>query len=133
MLLKNKRIFVLEDDPTNLAIISVILREHGAVVHFERWGVDTAKQLLSFLPVDIILLDLMLPNKISGYDVYDQIRAFPELKQIPVVAVTASDSDIERKKAREKGFQGFINKPIRYTYFPKLIAAVLNGEQVWSG
>jgi CheY-like chemotaxis protein len=131
MQLANKRIFVLEDDVYNLAIMSTMLRDQGAVVQFERWGVSTPQLLREFLPVDIVLLDLMLPKEISGYDVYDQIRAMPELANVPIVLVTAANADAEMKRAREKGFNGFIPKPLRFGRFSKQVLAIIDGEEIW--
>jgi CheY-like chemotaxis protein len=131
MLLKDKRVFVVEDNAGNLAIISLILSQNGAQVHFERWGVASGARLLQFMPVDIILLDLMLPNNVTGYDVFDQIRRMPELAHIPIVAVTAADPDKEMSKARQKGFNGFISKPIRLNTFGKYVADAIRGEEVW--
>ena len=131
MLLKGKRIFVVEDDPTNLAIISTILRRHGASVPFETWGTGTISSLKNSLPIDLILLDLGLPRGLSGYDVFEKIKAEPELADISVVVVTAADPSIEMPIARNKGMQGFISKPLSYANFGKTIAAVLDGQQVW--
>jgi CheY-like chemotaxis protein len=131
MLLTNKRIFILEDDVHNLAIMSTMLRDQGAVVRFERWGVGTTEVLRDFLPVDIILLDLMLPKQISGYDVYDQIRAMPEMADVPIVLVTAANADAEMKRSREKGFNGFIPKPLRFGRFSKQVLAIIDGEEIW--
>ena len=131
MLLSGKRIFVVEDDPSNLAIITTILRRHGASVPFETWGTGSVETLKMCLPIDLILLDLALPRGVSGYDVYDEIRSFPELADIPVVIVTAADPGIEMPVAREKGMNGFISKPLSYSTFGKSIASILNGNQVW--
>jgi CheY-like chemotaxis protein len=131
MLLQGKRIFVVEDDPSNLAIITTILRRYGASVPFETWGSGTVEKLRSILPIDLILLDLALPRGVSGYDVYDEIQLVPELKPIPVVLVTAADPTIEMVKARDKGINGFISKPLSYATFGKAIAAILEGEEIW--
>ena len=129
--LEGKRIFVLEDDVTNLAIISAILRRGGAEIFFDTWGKETLSVLLKFLPIHAILLDLNLPNNVSGFDVYDQIHARPELGNIPVIAVTATDPSIGMKKAREKGFNGYITKPIRTKTFVKAMSDILAGQEVW--
>jgi CheY-like chemotaxis protein len=131
MLLQGKRIFVVEDDPSNLAIITTILRRHGASVPFETWGSGTVDKLRSILPIDLILLDLALPRGLTGYDVFDEIKKVPELKDIPVVLVTAADPTIEMVKARDKGINGFISKPLSYATFGKAVDAILNGEGVW--
>ena len=77
------------------------------------------------------MLDLGLPRGLSGYDVFEKIKAEPELADISVVVVTAADPSIEMPIARNKGMQGFISKPLSYANFGKTIAAVLDGQQVW--
>lgn len=110
MLLQNKHIFVVEGSPRNLAIIRTILRENGARVSFDHWG-KTALDALLMQDVDIVLLDLMFPRQVTGMTFSAAIRAEPKITR-PVVAVTASDPDVEMNKARAHGFNGFLSKPI---------------------
>jgi CheY-like chemotaxis protein len=131
--LSAKRVMVIEDDIANLAIMSVALRQAGAVVQFERWGTETCKKLEEFMPVDVILLDLMFPANVSGYDVFNEIRAVPEFAHIPIVAVTAADPDKEMNRVRQHGFEGFIAKPIRGWSFGKLVKEIIDGKSVWVG
>ena len=130
-LLEGKKVFILEDDVNNLAVVTSMLRRYGATIYFDSWGVETAQTIKAFMPIDIILLDIHLPGGVTGYDVYDAIQEVPELKDVPVVAVTASDPDREMKKAREKGFNGYISKPIRTKSFIKSLLAIIEGEEVW--
>jgi CheY-like chemotaxis protein len=132
MLLSNKHIFIVEDNAVNAGIILTILQMQGATTHFDRWGTHTVHRLKDLPKVDLILMDLMLPNKVSGYDVYDQIKTIPALADIPVVIVSASDATAEMNKAREKGFRGYIPKPIDFTTFAKAIAYVLEGNVFWA-
>jgi CheY-like chemotaxis protein len=132
MLLSNKHIFIVEDNAVNAGIILTILQMQGATTHFDRWGTHTVHRLKDLPKVDLILMDLMLPNKVSGYDVYDQIKTIPALADIPVVIVSASDATAEMNKAREKGFRGYISKPIDFTTFAKAIAYVLEGNVFWA-
>lgn len=83
------------------------------------------------MPIDLILLDLMFPNHISGYDIFDRIRENPTFAHIPIVAISAADPALEMSKARAKGFSGFIGKPINLLQFPQQIVQLLEGEQVW--
>ena len=132
MELKDKRIFVVEDDPSNLAITLSILRKNGATVFYDRWGIDTKQKLLDSTPLDVILLDLMFPRGITGFDIYDQIQDAPSLLGIPCVIVTANSSIEQMKIARDKGLHGYITKPIDLERFAKMIAQVINGEKVWN-
>jgi len=132
MLLKDKRIFITEDNLTNRSVMQLLLEQAGAIVSFERWGHDTKKRLKQFAPVDVVLLDLMLPNNISGFDVYDEIRDLEEMKGIPIVAVSAKTPDTAIPETQAKGFDGFISKPIDYTRFAQQIAAIIDGQSIWA-
>jgi CheY-like chemotaxis protein len=87
--------------------------------------------LLSLHNVDIILLDLMLAKGISGFDIYDEIRALPQVATLPMIAVSAMDSAIAVPQVRRKGINVFIAKPIDRETVPAQVAQVLAGEQVW--
>lgn len=133
MLLAGKRIFYFEDDVQNRSIGQMILEREGAVFGFERWGREEGiKRLKTFAPVDLILLDLMFPNNITGYDIYDLIRREPEFAATPIAAVSASDPSVEIPKLQVKGFVGFIEKPISLRTFPQQIAALLEGKPIWT-
>ncbi|MCB9436222.1 MAG: response regulator [Anaerolineales bacterium] len=132
MLLTDKRIFVVEDNVAYANILMTALQMQGAQTYFDRWGTHTINRLLQLGHIDIILMDLMLANNISGYDVFDEIQAIPELSTIPVVVVSASDATLEMDKCRKKGFAGFISKPISLKTLPQTIARVLTGTPVWA-
>jgi len=131
MILPNRRIFIIEDDLANRAIVQIALEQEGAKTAIERWGVDAVQRIERFLPVDIILLDLMFPNNISGFDVFLEIRENAALRDIPIVAVSAAEPIASIAKAKEYGFDGFIAKPIDTDHFPQQIANILDGESLW--
>lgn len=130
--LKGKRVFIIEDKLSNLAIMQLFLEQHGAVIDYERWGIDTLRRLHNFKPVDLILLDLMFPNGVTGYDVFEIIRSDEAFARVPIAAVSASESSVAIRKTKEQGFSGFIAKPIEYDNFPLRIASLIAGEQVWA-
>ncbi|MBN1428108.1 MAG: response regulator [Anaerolineae bacterium] len=130
-LLSGKRIFVVEDDVTNLAIISTLLKQEEALVGFARWSSNTIGSMTLMAPIDAILLDLNLDHGSSGFDIFDKIRANKQFDKVPIVAVSALDPALAMSEARKKGFSGFISKPVDFSCFAEQIAAVANGEQVW--
>jgi CheY-like chemotaxis protein len=73
----------------------------------------------------------MLPKNVSGYDVFDVLRNDSLFANIPIVAISASDPEIEVPKLRAKGFNGFIAKPINLHSFPDQIVAILQQQQFW--
>jgi CheY-like chemotaxis protein len=130
-LLEGKRVFIVEDDVTNLAIASVLLKQHGAEVGFERWGANTMNLLRLMAPVDIILLDLNLQHGVSGLDVYATIRQDEAFANVPIVAVSALDPSLAIPQTKKKGFSGFISKPVEFNLFAEQIAKVIDGGEVW--
>jgi two-component system, cell cycle response regulator DivK len=131
MLLDFKKIFIVEDNIQNRVIFQMTLLRHGAVVDFDRWGRDTFQRLQGMFHVDLIILDLMLAQGASGFDIYDEIRTLEKLAHVPIVAVSAMDPAIAIPKVRKKGFAGFIAKPVDTDLFPRQIAKIIEGEQVW--
>ena len=129
--LAGTKVFIVEDNSANLSIAATVLREAGATVIFDVIGFNPVEQLQQFPHMDIILLDLNLRDGTSGFDIYDQIKVRPELAHVPVIAVSAVDPSMGIPEARQRGFNGFIGKPINITLFPKQIATVISGTEVW--
>lgn len=131
MLLKDKFIFVVEDNMQNRIIFQMLLICQGARVEFERWGQDAIRRLSAFRHIDLIILDLSLAQGVSGYDVFDWIRELPQFDAVPIVAVSANDPAVALPIVQRKGFHGFIAKPIDDVLFPRQIARLIEGETVW--
>lgn len=128
--LGDKRIFIVEDNAHNRVIYQLILRRSGAVVDFDRRGDATLFQLIKFMP-DLIILDLNLGRYSSGFEIFDEIRKHETLRQVPIVAISASEPAVVVPKCREMGFSGFIAKPIEEDLFEDQISRLLSGQQVW--
>lgn len=131
MLLKGRRIFVVEDNMLNRVVIKMILIKHGAEMEFERAGEETIRRLQQFGDADLVIMDLMLTGGFSGYSLCEEIHALPKYASVPVVAVSATDPAAAIPRTREKGFAGFIAKPIDDKLFPEQLAAIMAGENVW--
>ena len=131
MLLKDKQIFIVEDNLQNRIIFQMMLLKHGASVYFERWGEGALDRLQGIQKVDAIILDLMLARGVSGYDIFTKIREQKQFDAIPIVAVSATEPSVGIPKARQMGFSGFIAKPIESTLFPNQIATIIEGNPVW--
>jgi CheY-like chemotaxis protein len=129
--LEGKRIFIVEDNPMNMAVNTASLKHSGAIIIQDPWQTTTVTQVVQRLPIDVVLLDLMLHHDMSGYDTFDQIKAHPKLAHIPIIAVSAADPGIEIPRTQEKGFAGFIGKPVKPHWFAKQIASCIRGEAIW--
>ena len=129
--LESKRIFLIEDDVVNLAVITRTLIRSGASVYENYSSIGIAKHVEQTLPVDLILLDIMLRRGVNGYDVIEQLKANPATARIPVVAITSLDPETEIPKAKAKGFDGYISKPINSYTFAQDIADIIAGQKKW--
>ena len=130
--LQGKRVFCFEDDAKNRSVIETILQAAGATIRFDTWGfIEISLPKIKAFQPDVILLDLMLMGRVSGYDIYEMLRTKPYFDAVPIVAVSASDPALEIPKARKMGFAGFIGKPVDIHLFPNQIAAIIGGEKVW--
>jgi DNA-binding response OmpR family regulator len=105
-----KRVLCIEDHPEMIELIRLILGRQG----FEVVGAGGGREGLQVLqenPIDLVLLDLMMPD-MDGWEVYRQIRANHQLKEIPVIAVTAKAQGVDRVLGLHiAGMDDFITKP----------------------
>lgn len=131
MLLKDKTIFIVEDNPQNRVVFQMSLGLNGAKIEFERWGRDAMFFLTRLKEVNLIILDLMLHNGKSGYDIFSEIRTLPVYDAVPIIAVSASEPAIAIPKAQSMGFAGFIAKPIDDNLFPQQCIQVMGGQKIW--
>jgi CheY-like chemotaxis protein len=129
--LHRKRVFAVEDNLDNRVITQMALTLHGVLIEFDRWGRDTVSKVRNFMPVDVIILDLMFPNGVTGYDIFDLIRAEPAFAHIPIVAVSASDPSSAIPRCKARGFAGFIPKPIDSDVFAAQLEQIIAGHEIW--
>src|SRR5687767_8200270 len=118
MLLQDKRIFLVEDNIGNLTIAKTLLEAHGAVVATHRSGHDVLPHIRNFVPVDLIILDLMLPSGVTGYDIFSAIRNQSEFDGVPIIAMSVIDRSKVIPEVKRRGFSGYISKPISFQDFP---------------
>jgi CheY-like chemotaxis protein len=63
-------------------------------------------------PPDLILLDVMMPI-VSGYELCNQLRRAPKLKDIPIIILTGKDGWVDRARAKMCGATDFLSKPVQ--------------------
>lgn len=119
-------ILVIEDNPTNLKLVRIILDDAGYEVH----GAADAEQALALLEAlrpRAILMDLQLPT-MDGFELTRRLKADPARRGIPIIAVTAYAMKGDEEKARAAGCDGYITKPIDTHALPRTIAAYVGDE-----
>ena len=115
-----RRILMVEDNPTDVQLIAEALRENG-VVHELVVLQDGDKALRHFsasdnAKPDLIILDLHLP-KHDGLEVLTKYRQAVQLRAVPIVVLTSSDSPSERRSAEKIGVSAFLQKPMTLDAF----------------
>ncbi len=91
---EKKRILCIEDEPEMIDLIKVILEKKGFEVRGAVGGKEGLEKARAEKP-DLILLDLMMPE-MDGWEVYRQLKSDEELKDIPVIVVTARSQSIDK-------------------------------------
>lgn len=104
-----KRILIVEDDPNISMSLSYVLGRSGYVTDLESDGAAAVSTARNVGP-DLMLLDLMLPGR-NGYEVLDALRSAPDLKDLPVIMLTAKGRPEDRDAAIAHGANGFLTKP----------------------
>ncbi len=94
MAAEDKRVVCIEDEPEMIDLVRLILGRKGFKVIGANGGVEGLETVRRERP-DLILLDLMMPD-MDGWEVYQQIKADPALRAIPVVVVTAKAQSIDK-------------------------------------
>ena len=122
-----ERVLVVEDNDKNLKLTRDILEYAGFTVAVATTGEDAVAQAEATVP-DIILMDLQLPG-IDGHEALARLRANPDTRQVPVVALTASAMSMDRERALSAGFDGFLEKPINVRTFPDQVRAHLRNRR----
>lgn len=106
------RALVVEDNEHVLYMLDFILSRAGYDVISVNNGRDAQATIENVPPVDIIVLDLMLPY-VSGYQLITEVRDDPEWKHVPIVVVSGKVLEDDIVKALDLGANDYVTKPFR--------------------
>ncbi|WP_428029905.1 response regulator [Ancylobacter sp.] len=110
-----KTVLIVEDNELNMKLFNDLLEAHGYITVGTRNGIEALDLARRHRP-DLILMDIQLPE-VSGLDVTRALKADPELKAIPVIAVTAFAMKGDEERIREGGCEAYLSKPISVAKF----------------
>jgi two-component system cell cycle response regulator DivK len=106
----NELVLIVEDNEKNRKLVRDSLQYKGYQTVEAETGEDGVRLARERRPA-LVLMDIQLPG-ISGIEALRQLRADPETRGIPVIAITASVMTQDRQKIMAAGFDGFQGKPI---------------------
>ncbi len=109
--LPGKKVLIVDDDMRNIFALSTVLEDHEMRIVSADNGRDAIRILQSQPDVDVVLMDIMMPE-MDGIDTMREIRKIPQLKSLPIIAVTAKAMKGDREKCIEAGAWDYLSKPV---------------------
>ncbi len=124
-----EKILLVEDNEINLIIMQSQLAALGYEVDTAVNGKDALVKIQGE-SYDLILTDLEMPE-MDGYELTEKIRQMEEATKasIPILAVTASDFDLNKERAEELGFNGYMLKPFETEVLQKKLGSISAGKK----
>ncbi len=121
-----KTVLIVEDNELNMKLFNDLLEANGRATLRTKSGVEAVKIARDHKP-DLILMDIQLPE-VSGLEVTRWLKEDPELRHIPVVAITAFAMKGDEEKILQGGCEGYLSKPISVAKFLETVNAFLAEE-----
>jgi two-component system cell cycle response regulator DivK len=118
-----KTVLIVEDNELNMKLFHDLLEAHGYATLATRHGKEAIDLAREHRP-DLILMDIQLPE-ISGLEVTRQIKDDQELRDIPVVAVTAFAMKGDEERILAGGCEAYLSKPISVGKFIETVRRFL--------
>ena len=120
------QILIVEDEDNIATALEFLMTRDGHDHRRLALGAG-ALDAIRAAPPDLVLLDIMLPD-ISGYQIVEELRADPALRDVRVLMMTARGSVMERRKGLALGADGFIAKPFELAELRAEMARVLGAR-----
>jgi CheY-like chemotaxis protein len=104
-----KKILVVDDEAVNRKLVTTILKKKKGLEPIEASNGVEALDILKKEPVDIVLLDIVMPV-MNGLETLQEIRKIPQFVGLPVIILTTDDT--KKSEAEVLGANDFITKPV---------------------
>jgi len=119
-----KTVLIVEDNELNMKLFHDLLESHGYDTMGTRSGIEALELARAHRP-DLILMDIHLPD-VSELEVTRWLKGDPELRRIPVVAVTAFAMNGDEERIRQGGCEAYLSKPISIAKFMETVRSFLS-------
>ncbi|MFL5807727.1 MAG: response regulator, partial [Roseiflexaceae bacterium] len=110
-ILVGKKVLIVDDDVRNIFALTSVLERHQMQIVYAENGRDALDQLQSTPDVNIILMDVMMPE-MDGFETMRAIRKMRKYRHLPIIALTAKAMKGDREKCIEAGASDYITKPV---------------------
>ncbi len=122
---EKKTVLVVDDMRQIRDILRFSLRREGYDVVLAGDGMEAIKYATSNKPLDLIILDIMMP-KMDGYEVIKRLRASKDMKQIPIIFLTAKAQKKDILKGIEVGANDYVVKPYKFVELQRKIEKLIS-------
>lgn len=119
------KILVVEDNALNIKLFCDLLTAHGHETEPVTDSRDALEAARAFRP-DLVITDIQLPY-VSGLELMEMLRADQELKDVPIMAVTAYAAHGDDERIKAAGAQAYVSKPISVMRFAETVDQLLEG------
>jgi CheY-like chemotaxis protein len=119
-------ILVVDDAADNVALLSLDLQQIGYRVVTATNGEEAVSVAAAILP-KLILMDISMP-RLDGLGATRKIRELDPLREVPIIALTAFDTEGFKRAAYDAGVSGYLTKPIDFARMHQLIGRLLAGS-----
>lgn len=121
---RNRRILVVEDEPSILRQIEYTLAVQGYTVETATTGIEAMRSLMSRRP-DLLITDLMMPE-MDGYELVASVRRDQELASLPVIMLTARTQDSDVMQGYQSGADMYLTKPFNPAELVTFVERILD-------
>ncbi|TCD22702.1 response regulator [Pseudomonas sp. IC_126] len=108
---EGRKILVVDDDVRNVFALTSALEQKGALIEIARNGHEAIAQLQSVTDIDLVLMDIMMPE-MDGFTAMQEIRKDSRFAKLPIIAVTAKAMNNDQDRCLRAGANDYLAKPI---------------------
>jgi len=126
-----KTILIVDDSATIRKLLAYILKRKNYIIAEAEDGMD-AMEKLSHVQVDLVIVDLNMPN-MDGIEFVKNLRDNYYYMDTPVIMLTTTKDDKLKKDALDAGVNMFLNKPVQPNFLLYKVESLLQGKEEYNG
>lgn len=109
--MSNRKVILIVDDQSDIRKLIRMTLELGDCDIYEADTGESGWHMVKALRPDLVLLDVMMPGSLDGYQVCQKINMEPSLRHIPVILLTARAQQSDFETGRKAGAKAYLTKP----------------------
>lgn len=117
-------VLIIDDDQRNVFALNAVLKARGYHTLSSPSAQDGIELIKKHSDIDVVLMDMMMPD-MDGYEAIPEIKAMPEGKDLPIIAVTAQAMVGDRERCINAGAIDYVSKPVDIDLLERLLKLYL--------